>query len=88
MQTVHHTIKVHVLAEKAFDHLDWPFRLATLRHIGFKGAFLQVIHHLYNNSMYQVKTPFALSSSFSITKMVPGRVVRFPPYYAHCVWNL
>lgn len=30
-------------AEKAFDHLGWPFLFAMLRHMGFRGPFMQAI---------------------------------------------
>lgn len=67
-------------AKKAFDHLGWPFLFATLCHMGFRGAFLRAIHHLYTDPSSQVRTPYDLSFPFLGTN-VPDKAARSPLYY-------
>lgn len=72
-------------AEKAFDRLGWPFLFATLSHMGFQGPFLRAIKHLYSNPCSQVRTPFALSTPFSVTNGTRQGCPLSPLLFALCV---
>lgn len=79
------TLVLGLDAEKAFDRLGWPFLFATLKHMGFQGPFLRAIQHLYTNPSSQVKTPFALSSAFSIANGTRQGCPLSPLLFALCV---
>lgn len=72
-------------AEKAFDRLGWPFLFATLTHMGFRGPFLRAIKHLYSNPSSQVRTPFALSTSFTVSNGTRQGCPLSPLLFALCV---
>lgn len=72
-------------AEKTFDRLEWPFLFATLQYAGFRGPFLQAIQHLYSNPSSQVRTPFALSPTFSVTNVTRQGCPLSPLLFALCV---
>lgn len=72
-------------AEKVFDCPGWPFMLATLSHMGFRGTFLRAVQHLYTNPTSQVKTPFATSPTFPATNGTHQGYPLSPVRFALCV---
>lgn len=53
-------------AQKAFDHLSWPFMFAVLSRYGFSGPFIQALQALYSNPSSQVQLSY-LSQTFPLS---------------------
>lgn len=51
-------------AEKAFDHVEWPFLFLVLEKFGLNSNFINVIKHLYTDSIASVNTNGLMSEGF------------------------
>lgn len=54
-------------AQKAFDHLSWPFMFAILSKYGFSGSFVQALKSLYSHPTSQVQLSSHLSPLFPLS---------------------
>lgn len=67
-------------AEKAFDRVDWVFLEKTLRHMGFKEAFIKWIKTFYKNPKSRVRVT-ATIQIFSPWEEAPDRGMHYPRVY-------
>lgn len=54
-------------AQKAFDHLSWPFMFVVLVRYGFSGPFVQALQALHSNPTSQVQMSSYMSQWFTLS---------------------
>lgn len=55
-------------AEKAFDRIEWKYRMSVLEHFGFGKEFINWIRIIYAHPMASVVTNQEMSQSFRLFK--------------------